>query len=118
MPPEPSHDTVRAPINATFADYVATLPLWERDLLAHATEDHCPDSSLYGLLQQTNINILVASDGGHNDDYGSFAWVIGTNHEVIWECEGIARGWGRGKSYRAVGYGRMFLLFLTRQAGT
>jgi hypothetical protein len=66
-------------MNATFADYVATLPLWERDLLAHATEEHCPDSSLYELLQQTNVNILVASDGGRKDDYGSFGWVIGTN---------------------------------------
>jgi hypothetical protein len=34
MPLEPAHDAVRAPINATFADYVATLSLWERDLLA------------------------------------------------------------------------------------
>jgi hypothetical protein len=47
MPPEPAHNAVRAPINATFADYVATVPLWERDLLAHATEELCPDSSLY-----------------------------------------------------------------------
>jgi hypothetical protein len=39
MPLEPAHDAVRAPINATFADYVTNLPLWERDLLAHATED-------------------------------------------------------------------------------
>jgi hypothetical protein len=93
MPHEPAHDAVRAPINATFADYVATLPMWERDLLARATEEHCPGYSLYELLQQTNVNILVASDGGHKIDDGSFGWVIGTNHEVIWDCEGIARGY-------------------------
>jgi hypothetical protein len=91
MPLEPAHDAVRSPINATFADYVATLPLWERDLLAHATEEHCPDSSLCELLQQTNVNILVASDGGHKDDYGSFGWVIGTKDEVILGCEGVPK---------------------------
>jgi hypothetical protein len=113
MPLEPAHDAVRAPINPTFADYVAILPLWERDLLAHATEDHYPDSSLCELLQQTNVNILVASDGGHKDDYGSFGWVIGTKDEVIWDCEGVARG-DPMQSYRAEGYGRMsVLLFLT-----
>jgi hypothetical protein len=88
---------------------VATLPLWERDLLAHATEVCCPDSSLYELLQLWNINILVASDGGHKDDYGSFGWVIGTEHEVIWDCEGTTRGYPM-QSYRAEGYGRMSLL--------
>jgi hypothetical protein len=113
MPLEPVHDAVRAPINATFTDYVATLPLWERDLLAHATEEHCPASSLYEVPQQTNVNILVASDGGHQDDYGSFGWVIGTKHEVIWDCEGVARDYPV-QSYRAEGYGRMsLLLFLT-----
>jgi hypothetical protein len=46
-------------------------------------------------------------------EYGSFGWVIGTNDEVIWECEGTARGYPM-QSYRAEGYGRMsLLLFLT-----
>jgi hypothetical protein len=47
------------------ADYIATLPLWERDLLAHATEDFCPEFSLHELLQQGKVHILVASDGGY-----------------------------------------------------
>jgi hypothetical protein len=69
------------------------------------------DSSLYELLQQSNVKILIASDGGHRDDYGSFGWVhvIGTQHEVIWECDGVARGYPM-QSYRAEGYGRMSLL--------
>jgi hypothetical protein len=77
--------------------------MWERDLLAHATEEHCSDSPLYELLQQTNVNILVASDGSHKDDYGSFGWVIGTNHEVLWDCEGISRCYPL-QSYRAEEY--------------
>jgi hypothetical protein len=48
-------------------------------------DDFCPDSSLYELLEQRNVNIPVASDGGHKDDYGFFGLVIGKNHEVIWE---------------------------------
>jgi hypothetical protein len=51
-------------------------------------------------MQQTNVNILVTSDGGHKDDYGSFGWVIGTKQEVIWDCEGIARGYPMQSSRR------------------
>jgi hypothetical protein len=85
MPPEPVHDAARSPICATFEEYLATLPLWVRDLLVYVTEYSCPDSSSYGLLQQRNVNILVASDGGHEDGYGSFRWVFGTKDEVIWD---------------------------------
>jgi hypothetical protein len=85
--------------------------MWERDLLAHATKEYCPASSLCELLQQKNVNILVASDGGHKDDYGSFGWLIGTKDAALWDCEGVARGYPM-QSYRAEGYGRMsFLLF-------
>jgi hypothetical protein len=86
------------------------LPLHVRDLLAHAKEVHCPDSSLYELLQQKNVNILVASNGGHKGTHCSFGWVIGTKNEVIWDCEGTARGYPM-QSYRAEEYGR--ILFLT-----
>jgi hypothetical protein len=68
---------------------------------------------LYELLQQSNVKVLIASDIGHKDDYGSIGWVIGTKHEIIWDCEGVARGYPL-QSYRAEGYGRMsLLLFLT-----
>jgi hypothetical protein len=84
----------------------------EQDLLADATEVECPDSSLYELLQQRNVN-TCCKRWRSKDDYGSFGWVIGTNHEVIWDCEGTARG-SPMQSYRAEGYGRMsLLLFLT-----
>jgi hypothetical protein len=49
-------------IRVTFADYIATLPPWERDLVRN-TEFHCPDYSLCD-TQQENVNILTASDGG------------------------------------------------------
>jgi hypothetical protein len=37
--------------------------------------------------------LLVVSDGGAINDYGSFGWVLGTDQEVVWECKGIARGY-------------------------
>ena len=114
MPTATLHETIPTTMCATFGDYISTLPLWERDLLVNATEEYLPDYPLYQLLQQRNVNILVASDGGHEDDYGSFGWVIGTKDEVICDCQGIARGYPM-QSYRAEGYGRMSLfLFLTR----
>jgi hypothetical protein len=73
-----------------------------------ATELYCPDSSLHE-LQQKNTTILAASDGGQKDDHGSFGWVIGTQDGVVWDCEGVARGYPM-QSYRAEGYGRMSLL--------
>jgi hypothetical protein len=76
-------------------------------------EVYCPDSSLYEFLQHRNVNILVASDGGKKDDYGSFGWVIGTKHEIMWDCEGTARGYPM-QSYRAEGYGRMSLLLFLK----
>jgi hypothetical protein len=54
LPSEPVPDAIRTPIGATFADYVTTLPLWERHLIAHATGDFFPDSPLDQLLQQRN----------------------------------------------------------------
>jgi hypothetical protein len=112
MPPEAVHDTSPAPPCETFAEHIATLPQWERELLAPATEQDFPDSSLCELLQQKNTTILAASDGGQKDDHGSFGWVIGTQDEVICDCEGVARGYPM-QSYRAEGYGRMSrLLFL------
>jgi hypothetical protein len=92
--------------STTFKDYVATLPTWEQDLLLHATEKPST-TSLYPSL-------LPVSDGWADvpKNYGSFVWVIGTAHEILWECKGIARDYPM--QYRAEGYGRLSLLsFLT-----
>jgi hypothetical protein len=96
---------------ATFDEYIATLPRWERDLLVCVAEYFCPDSSLHELQQQSNVKIIIASDGGHKDDYGSFGWVIGRKDEVIGDCEGVARGY-QMQAHRVEGYGRMSLLLL------
>jgi hypothetical protein len=109
-PRRPSLCTTR---HKSITDYIATLPQWERDPIAHATDNFFPDSFLYQLLQQRNVEILVASDSGHKDDYGSFGWIIVTQDEVIWDCQGIERGFPI-QSCRAEGYCRMsLLLFLT-----
>jgi hypothetical protein len=108
-PLEPAREEERPTNSDTLADHITTLPLWERDLIAPAMEGFLPDSSLYEVLHKRNVNILVASDGGHVDAYGSFGWLIGKQAEIIWDCQGIARGYPM-QSYRAEGYGRMSLL--------
>lgn len=34
------HGAIATPICATFADYVSALPVWEHDVIAHATGDY------------------------------------------------------------------------------
>jgi hypothetical protein len=74
-----AHAAARSPICASFDKYIATLPLCS--LTSRRTS--------VPILQQSNVKILIASDGGHKDDYGSFGCVIGTKHEVMWDCEGM-----------------------------
>ena len=108
---EPTIDTALTQC-ASFADYASSLPSWEQGLLVHAT-GYSDATPLYDLLQQHGTKLLIASDGGHHAEYGSFGWVLATDREIIWECKGIARG-NPMSSYRAEGYGRLSMLsFLT-----
>jgi hypothetical protein len=56
-------DTNRHPTRATFADYVTTLPMWDRELLVHAMEKPLA-TPFYQLLLQKDSTLLVVSDGG------------------------------------------------------
>jgi hypothetical protein len=70
---------------------------------------------LYEPLNQKHLTLLAISDGDADvpKNYGSFGWVLGTEHEILLECKGIVRGYPV-QSYRAEGYGRIsLLLFLT-----
>jgi hypothetical protein len=84
------------------------LPMWEQDLLKHAKE-YIKATPLYELVQQKEIKLLIVSDGGAYEEYGSFGWVLATDTEILWECKGIARGYPMS-SYRSEGYGRLSLL--------
>jgi hypothetical protein len=106
--------TAPKPTSTTFKDYVMALPTWEQDLLINATEKPS-NAPLYEMLSSQHATLLAVSDGGADipKNFGSFGWVIGTEHEILWECKGIARGYPM-QSYRAEGYGRLSLLsFLT-----
>jgi hypothetical protein len=114
LPAKTVTDTTSPRICATFADYVASLPQWEQDLLVHVKE-YVLATPLFEVLQKQNANLLAVSDGGADAalNYGSFGWVLGTDKEILWECKGIARGYPM-TSYRAEGYGRISVLsFLT-----
>jgi hypothetical protein len=70
---------------------------------------------LYELLNQKRTALPAVSDGGADvpNNYGSFGWVLGANHEILWEGKGIARCYPI-QSYRAEGYGRISLLSFCR----
>jgi hypothetical protein len=81
-------DTLHTPICTTFKDYATTLPTREQDLLLQATEK--PSTiPLYALLNQKHTTLLAVSDGGADvpNNYGSFGWVLGTEHEILWETK-------------------------------
>jgi hypothetical protein len=66
--------------------------------------------SSHELLQQENVNILVANDGGHKDDYGSF-WLGDRNgNGNHMGLSSVARGY---PIYRAEGWPHVRTLFLT-----
>jgi hypothetical protein len=109
----PLLDTIHNSTSITFKDYFKTLPTWEQDLLINAIEKPS-NVPLYELLSSQHATLLAVSDGGADvpKNYGCFGWVLGTEHEIPWECKGIARGYPM-QSYRAEGYGRISLrLFL------
>jgi hypothetical protein len=67
---------------------------------------------LYELLTLQHATQLAVSDGG-----ADVLWLLrlgtSTEHEILWDCKGIARGYPM-QSYRVEGYGRLSLLsFLT-----
>jgi exonuclease III len=101
---------------ATFNQYVATLPPWERALLVQNEEQHSLLSLAYCL--RTGSKLFVVSDGGAKGKSGSFGWVIGTSTStgdfILWHGFGIAEGYAPG-SFRAEGYGTLAALrFLIR----
>ena len=40
----------------------------------------------------THTQILIATDGGAKDNYGSFSWVIGTTDDILWTGRGQVTG--------------------------
>jgi hypothetical protein len=85
----------------------------DRNLLVHAMEKLLATPS-YQLLLQKDPTLLVGSDGGAINDYGSFGWVPRTDQEVLSECKGIARDYTM-HSRLTEGYGRISLLLLWTQ---
>jgi hypothetical protein len=74
MPPEPVRDATGSPTCVTFADYIANLPLWERDLLARPKTDFC--------VMILPCMTYCSKYPDHQrrwpeDDCGSFGWLIG-----------------------------------------
>jgi hypothetical protein len=45
------------------------------------------------MLLHKDATLLVVSDVGVINDYGSFGWALGGDQELLWECKAIARGY-------------------------
>jgi hypothetical protein len=89
----------------TFAEYIAQLPEWERDLITGHREvksDHHQSLSRC-LLPKTNL--YMVHDGGHipDTDHGSYGWFLASSDGIMWEGWGKARGHPM-QSFRAEGY--------------
>jgi hypothetical protein len=68
MPTEPVHDTAQSTICATFDEYIATLPRWERDLLVYVAEHLKPSSA----VQPTSAMHLDPRAGSFSHCYRHF----------------------------------------------
>jgi hypothetical protein len=93
-------DTIPSPTSVTLAVYVTTLPMWERAFLVYAMKKPIA-APLYQLVLQRMLfpsyrrsivsvsatkdvtPVLVISNEGAIDDYGSFGWVARTDQEVL-----------------------------------
>jgi hypothetical protein len=91
IPNAPVLDTIHPTTSTTFNDYVTTFDLTHlgRGSPLHAT-DSPTNISLYELLTQKHTTLLDISDGGGDvpKSYGSFGWVLGTDQEILRECQG------------------------------
>jgi hypothetical protein len=96
----------------SFTKYIQSLPDHESLLLQHV--ELC-GQTIYDVCDalQPLSDIILVSDGGSMDDYGSFGWVISTK-----EGDRVAKGSGSvfgsdPRSYRAEGHGaKAGLLFI------
>jgi hypothetical protein len=80
-------DPVPAP-PTTWADFLASLPLWERSLFPDVTVLDLP--ALLTALED-NVAFYLASDGGAIPFKGSFGAVIATGDVILAECGGHAQ---------------------------
>ena len=98
----------------TFSEYLTTLPSHEFLLLEHH-EILCGDVFDASILLGHLDNVLLVSDGGALEKFGSYGWVLGLNDGTrIAQGSGSVYGYDP-KSYRAEGYGaKAGTLFLLR----
>ena len=88
----------------TFQEYIRTLPEHERLLLQHCDILTDDIHTMCAKIQHLN-EVLIVSDGGAAEDFGSFGWVMG-----LWDGTRLAQGSGvvyghDPKSYRAEAHG-------------
>jgi hypothetical protein len=91
-----------------WANYVDTLPNWEKILLQHV---QFVDRAQLLVEFRTTTLLLLASDGGANSLQGSFSCLLATTETILFDCGGRAYG-SDPRSFRAEGYGMLTILRL------
>jgi hypothetical protein len=99
-----------APPACDFLAHLATLPKWQKELLAGVFQSSHHDPLGQHLL--SGDKLFMCSDGGAKDHAGSFGWVIATATTVLWECVGTATGWF-ANSFRSEGVGQLSMMVFT-----
>jgi hypothetical protein len=97
---QPSHTPPPPPCCTSFNDYILSLPSYER---CHLLRIDLLQSSVYDIahLLRNLDNILLVSNGGARDTYGSYGWVISASDgSRIAQGSGTVFGYDP-KSYRA-----------------
>jgi hypothetical protein len=89
------------PIAMSFAEYIQTLPLWDRRLLQNVEI-----TDVAGLIAHLRSDqpLFVVSDGGASDERGSFGALLATDDEIFVKLSGSTEGAAPG-SFRAESYG-------------
>eukprot|EP00957_Ditylum_brightwellii_P155434 11831294-Ditylum_brightwellii.AAC.2 len=75
----------------TFRVYVQTLLNWEQALLGKLYCTGLGQMPLHQLLQTTE-EIWVVTNGGVNESYGYFGFVIATGSQILWKGHRQAQG--------------------------
>jgi hypothetical protein len=97
---------VPPPDATTFAEYISSLPLWDKRLLSAI--DLVDPEGLLAHLRSEDILLLV-SDGGADNDLGSFGLLIASDESTFTTVSNTTEGILPG-SYRAESYGCLAIL--------
>ena len=89
-------------------EYIQSLPPWERQLLQNIECLEMGNETLLEAIRQGKT-ILVGHNGAHENEKGTYGWVIKAFDRTLWKGRGVAPGQPMS-SFRAESYGHLAVL--------